>query len=125
MENLVAGDEILFTSHVSHSYGQGFPFEFDWIGTRDPSAWFAVPEAIAFFESLGPEQLRQYNRDLVFQMGTQLAEKLQVSLPVQKNQIAGMLNVPLPVGWPNDSALQKVFMGLLRQASKKSALIHF
>ena len=33
---------------ISHGYGQGFVAEFDWTGTRDPSACLAVPDAIAF-----------------------------------------------------------------------------
>jgi isopenicillin-N epimerase len=37
---------------ISHGYGSGYVAEFDWIGTRDPSAWLAVSEAIDFHKYL-------------------------------------------------------------------------
>lgn len=43
---------------ISHDLGKGFTFEFDKIGTRDASAWLAVPAAIAFHEDLGGRKMR-------------------------------------------------------------------
>ena len=50
---------------VSHHIERGFPESFDWVGTRDCSAWLAVPAAIDFLSSLGPEALRAHNRTLL------------------------------------------------------------
>ncbi len=47
---------------ISHAYGQGFPVEFDKIGTRDASAWLSIPAAIRFHVALGGEALRARNR---------------------------------------------------------------
>jgi len=51
-------------SVISHGYGQGFTQEFDWTGTFDPSAWMAIPAALAFADSLGLEAIRSYNQAL-------------------------------------------------------------
>jgi isopenicillin-N epimerase len=49
---------------ISHAYGQGFTAEFDKTGTRDASAWLAIPAAIRFHAQLGGARLRQRNRAL-------------------------------------------------------------
>lgn len=52
---------------VSHFIALGFPRSFDFTGTRDNSGWLAVPSALDFFESLGPEAIRAYQRRLLEQ----------------------------------------------------------
>ena len=59
---------------ISHGYGKGLAAEFDWPGTRDFSAWLAVPEALAFFKRLKPSRLRNYNHQLVTDWTQRLAE---------------------------------------------------
>ncbi len=46
---------------ISHGLGGGFLAEFDWTGTRDPSAALAVPAALDFHERLGGAALRARN----------------------------------------------------------------
>lgn len=46
---------------ISHHLGQGFAAEFDFSGTRDNSAWLAVPAALDYLEALGAEAVRAYN----------------------------------------------------------------
>lgn len=62
---------------ISHGYGEGFTAEFDWTGTRDPSAWLAIPAAIAFHQELGGERLRRRNVMLAQRAGAMLAERLE------------------------------------------------
>jgi isopenicillin-N epimerase len=61
---------------ISHGYGQGFVAEFDWIGTRDMSAWLAVTAALDFHERLGGPALRARNRTLASEGAALLAGRL-------------------------------------------------
>jgi isopenicillin-N epimerase len=50
----------LHPATVSNLYGQGFPTEFDWQGTRDYSAWLSVTAALEFLKAIGVERYRDY-----------------------------------------------------------------
>lgn len=50
---------------TSHFIDAGFPRAFDYTGTRDYTAWLAIPEAIRFFEWLDPVALRAHEARLV------------------------------------------------------------
>lgn len=50
---------------ISHHIAMGFPRSFDFTGTRDNSAWLAVPAAIEFFVDLDPEAVRDYQHRLL------------------------------------------------------------
>lgn len=50
---------------VSHYAGLGFPRAFDFVGTRDYTSWLAIPAALRFFESLGPEASRRHRSRLI------------------------------------------------------------
>lgn len=58
---------------VSHYAALGFPWSFDYVGTRDYTAWLAVPAALAFFAGLDPERARQYRSRLVDRATSRLA----------------------------------------------------
>lgn len=58
---------------ISHGYGKGYAAEFDWTGTRDFSAWLAVPDGIDFFRKLGPERARAYCHKLVVQKAKEIS----------------------------------------------------
>ena len=58
-----SGQSDLHPAVISWGLDQGFVAEFDWVGTRDPSAWLAAPDGIAFLEDLGFEDLRRYNHE--------------------------------------------------------------
>lgn len=81
---------------VSHNHGQGFPLEFDKVGTRDPSAWLAVPDAIAFHARLGGAALRRRNAALARAAAGTLARALGTGLGAPAAMFAAMATVRLP-----------------------------
>lgn len=83
---------------ISHGYGQGFTAEFDWTGTVDPSAWLALPAAIAFFERLGGADLMARNRELARQAALLLAAALGTEVGAGAAMSGSMGLVRLPLG---------------------------
>jgi isopenicillin-N epimerase len=61
---------------ISHGFGNGYLAEFDWTGTRDPSAWLCAPAAIDFHAELGGASMRQRNMDLAAEAASQVARRL-------------------------------------------------
>jgi isopenicillin-N epimerase len=50
---------------TSHYIGMGFPHSFDYVGTRDYTAWLAVPRALQFLRELGSERLWAHQAALI------------------------------------------------------------
>jgi len=76
-----------------------FRAEFEWMGTADPSAALAVPEAIRFLGSLLPggwEEIRERNRRLALEGRRLLADALEVELPCPDEMIGSMAAIALP-----------------------------
>jgi isopenicillin-N epimerase len=61
---------------ISHGFGKGYLEEFDWTGTRDPSAWLATSVAIDFHVRLGGEALMARNIALAAEATSLLARRL-------------------------------------------------
>ena len=78
-----------------------FRLEFDWVGTTDPTAYLAVPEALAFMGSLlegGWPELRRHNHELALHGRDLLCRSLQISVPAPDAMCGSMAAVPLPPG---------------------------
>jgi isopenicillin-N epimerase len=66
----------LHPTTISHGLDQGFLTEFDWVGTRDPSAWLATGAALAFYRRLGGSAIRAHNHALANEAASLLSEAL-------------------------------------------------
>ncbi|MDZ4736246.1 MAG: aminotransferase class V-fold PLP-dependent enzyme [Rhodospirillaceae bacterium] len=64
---------------ISHGYGAGYRAEFDWVGTRDPSTWLAVPAAIDFWRTMGGDALMARNHRLASEAARMLEARLRVA----------------------------------------------
>lgn len=82
---------------ISHSYRLGYTAEFDWIGTRDPSAWLSVPAAIKFHALLGGPTLRERNIKLACDSATRLAHDWKTQRGTPDELTGSIATVRLPL----------------------------
>lgn len=101
---------------VSHGLGQGYLAEFDWTGTRDPSAFLAVPAAIAAHRRLGGPALMAANRVQAQAAGAMLAARWGTELGARPEMAGSMalVRLPRPItrDWLLDRAVDAPVMAL-------------
>jgi isopenicillin-N epimerase len=81
---------------ISHRYGESFTSEFDWTGTRDFSTWLAVTAGLAFAESTGPRQARDYAHRLVTNAARRIAEAWGTQCDADEALHASMIGIRIP-----------------------------
>lgn len=91
-----ADPEAIHPLTISHAYGKGFLAEFGKIGTRDPSAWLTVPDAVAAHQAMGGAALRARNADLARDGAARIAATLGTGLAGPRAMFAGMVSLRLP-----------------------------
>jgi isopenicillin-N epimerase len=99
---------------ISWGLDKGFTHEFDWVGTRDPSAYLAAPEGIAWMRELGLEAVRGYNHALAWEGACGLAGRWGTAFEIGETMVGVMATIPLPgrMGTTREDA-QRLKDGLL------------
>jgi isopenicillin-N epimerase len=82
---------------ISHGYGAGFLAEFDWTGTRDPTAFLSVPAAIACHARFGGAALMARNKALAREAAALLARRWETETGGPEDAFAAMTTVRLPL----------------------------
>ena len=106
-EDLREGVRPLVISHGANTPVRDRPrfrLEHDWTGTRDPSAWLAVPAAIRVMGGMvdgGWPELRRRNRELTLAARELLCEALEIDPPCPDSMIGSLASLPLPDGDAN------------------------
>ena len=92
---------------ISHGLGKGFAAEFDWVGTRDPSAWLSVGAALAFWQALGGRCLMARNRALADEAAGMLAAAwhTDIGAPAELRGAMATIRLPLSRAADRESAL--------------------
>lgn len=88
--------ETLHPVVISHDYGRGFPAEFDYVGTRDASAWLAAEAALDYLDTAGMERVQNHNRTLAAQMGEMLADAWKTGMSATAAWRGSMAAIRLP-----------------------------
>jgi isopenicillin-N epimerase len=93
---------------ISHHYGEGLAEEFAWQGTRDVSAWLAIPAALRFMSNLGWPRIREHNHSLAVWAHQMLVERLNVEplTPLDGKLLGATATLPLPGRLANLSEAQ-------------------
>jgi isopenicillin-N epimerase len=81
---------------ISHGFEEGFNNEFDWTGTRDPTAWLAAPAALSFYRSMGDGVLRTRNHELAATASADLARHWSTETGATADMIGAMAVIRLP-----------------------------
>ncbi|MET0382212.1 MAG: aminotransferase class V-fold PLP-dependent enzyme [Burkholderiaceae bacterium] len=82
---------------ISWGLDLGMVHEFDWTGTRDPSAALSAPAGIAFMRDvLGLEAMRAWNHGLAWRGARELAARWDRRWAVPESMVGCMATLPLP-----------------------------
>src|SRR5262249_29607129 len=95
-----AAQQDLHPTVISHGFEQGFTNEFDWTGTRDPTAWLSVPAALGFYRSMGDGALRARNHALALAAADLLARRWGTEVGAPPAMLGSMAVVRLPGSHP-------------------------
>lgn len=92
---------------VSWGLDRGLSAEFDWPGTRDPTAALAAPAAIELQRGIGVDRIRAWNHELAWTAARRLAERWSAPFETPESMIGTMATIRLPerLGATTDDAV--------------------
>jgi isopenicillin-N epimerase len=108
---------------LSHGAPDGYTQAFDWIGTRDVTAWLCFEAAARFHDARGGESLMARNRDLAEQACALLASRLGM-LPTAPASMRGAMACLTLRPTLADSATVVGVMKHLRECCGAIVLVH-
>lgn len=82
---------------VSLRMDEGFPLAFDWVGTRDPSAWLAVGSALQFYRNCGGSDIPGLLHEVAIATAARLCAAWDVRMPAPPEMLVAMATLPLPL----------------------------
>ena len=93
---------------ISHGYGAGYIAEFDWTGTRDPSAYLSVPAALAFRDDFGDQRIKAHNGALAAEACDYLVQAWQTRLggPASSGISMQLVQIPFSTDAPDSLRLK-------------------
>lgn len=99
----------LHPTTISHGLDKGFLTEFDWTGTRDPTAALAVPASLDVHAMLGGADMRARNRALAREASALIAGRLNTDY-VDTGSAMGLVRLPLPATEARSLALRDALL---------------
>lgn len=110
---------------ISWGLDQGFSTEFDWVGTRDPSAWLSAPAGLDFMDRFGAETIRSYNNALTDRVATMLATTWQTPILAPLPGLVGAMRlVALPPRFAaDDETARRIGTALWQQHRIHAAIM--
>lgn len=95
----------------SHGYGQGYTAEFDFIGTKDWSAYTCAVDGLRFYERMGAQTAVEYNRSLNRAARHALLAALPQPEPCPESMLGFLSTVVLPIDLPPGHACRRAHGG--------------
>jgi isopenicillin-N epimerase len=87
--------------------GPGLAGEFDYQGTKDPSNWLAVGEALDFAESIGWDRLRAHNHVLRARLAARWCEAFGLQPAAPPELLGTLATLPMPDPTVDAAALNR------------------
>jgi len=91
-----ANQDSIHPTAISNLEGEGYPVNFDWTGTKDPSAWLSIGAGLEFHRSLGGTEVASYNHSLVVEGSEMVADALGFELAVPCSMTGSIRAMRLP-----------------------------
>ena len=79
-----------------------FPTSFRWTGTQDVSPLISIPDAFAFMDRFGEQNVMRHNHELVMEGMKILCEAWNTRAYAPESMIGSMVTLPMPKGLPFD-----------------------